>query len=230
MAAIENDSTFVSPEGVYSLTEEYKPPPIHAATAGAAALFHSKLTSITVRFPAPKVGGGQGLTALLGGGKEKASKEKEKDKKKGEESGEESDHDTPPGEDADLGGSADDVQQQQAALFSPTGLKAGALPGGKRKSVSRPKHSIKTTSSSFVTRLHTMEGLSKHLAAKSGDVVFMFHNAGKSFYWMDGSSKVKVCLAFIWVVVRINWGVGTVGEDIVFAVPDLSCCECFDKQ
>ena len=195
MAAIENDATFVSPEGVYSLTEEYKPPPIHASTAGAAAAFHSKLTSVTVRFPAPKVGGGQGLTALLGGGKEKSSKEKEKDRKKGEESGEESDHDTPPGEDADLGGSADDVQQQQAALFSPTGLKAGPMPGGKRKSVSRPKHSIKTTSSSFVTRLHTMEGLSKHLAGKSGDVLFMFHNAGKSFYWMDGSSKVKVSLS-----------------------------------
>ncbi|KAG8751433.1 hypothetical protein FRC12_012448 [Ceratobasidium sp. 428] len=42
-----------------------------------------------------------------------------------------------------------------------------------------------------------MEGLSKHLAAKSGDVTFMFYNAGKSFYWMDVSGKHKEPLARI---------------------------------
>lgn len=218
MAGIENDATFVSPEGVYSLTEEYKPPPIHASTAGAAAAFHSRLTTVTVKFTAPKPGPAQGLTALLGGGKEKANKlekekekEKEKERKKGEgDSASDSEHDGAGGDDPELGGSADDLhaqqlQQQQAALFSTTGLKPGTMSVGKRKSVSRPKHSIKTTSSSFVTRLHTMEGLSKHLAAKSGDVTFMFYNAGKSFYWVDGASKSKVSLwVFIWCVTDIE--------------------------
>ncbi|KAB5595692.1 Catabolite repression protein creC [Ceratobasidium theobromae] len=183
---MESELTFVAPEGVYSLTEEYKPPPIHASAAGVAASFHSRLTTITVKFSPPKAGGSQGFTALLGGGKERANKDKKPD---------DSASDTD--DDPDVGGSGDDAPaQQQAALFSPTGLKPAPIPG-KRKSVSRPKHSIKTTSSSFVTRLHTMEGLNKHLAAKNGDVTFMFYNAGKSFYWMDTTSKNKEPLARI---------------------------------
>ncbi|KAG8767048.1 hypothetical protein FRC12_006475 [Ceratobasidium sp. 428] len=204
MATIENDATFVAPEGVYSLTEEYKPPPIHASTANTAALFHSRLTTVTVKFPASKPTGGasQGFTALLGGGKDKTAKKKVVGTtgEGADQSGSDSEHDGAGIDaDADPNGSADDLhntqQQQQAALFSPNGSNQ-PLPG-KRKSVSRPKHSIKTTSSSFVTRLHTMEGLSKHLAAKSGDVTFMFYNAGKSFYWMDVSGKHKEPLARI---------------------------------
>jgi hypothetical protein len=197
MAGIENDSTFVAPEGVYSLTEEYKPPPIHATTAGIAASFHSKLTTISVKFTPPKAGP-QGLTSLLGGGKAV----KEKDKKKGEElqanaSGE-SDHELG-GEELEPDIDDPSTPQQQQQLFSPTGLKPGPLTP-RKKSVARPKHSIKTTSSSFVTRLHTMEGLTKYLGSKSGDVTFMFYNAGKSFYWMDVSGKLKVCavVCFIW--------------------------------
>ncbi|KAH7341135.1 WD40-repeat-containing domain protein [Rhizoctonia solani] len=188
MASIENDSTFVAPEGVYSLTEEYKPPPIHATTAGIAASFHSKLTTITVKFTPPKAGS-QGLTSLLGG---KAVKEKKKEDE-GPASGE-SDHELEPEVEPDLDDPSTPQQQQQ--LFSPTGLKPGPLTP-RKKSVARPKNNIKTTSSSFVTRLHTMEGLSKHLAAKSGDVTFMFYNAGKSFYWMDVSGKLKEPLARI---------------------------------
>ncbi|QRW27693.1 ribosomal L27 protein [Rhizoctonia solani] len=86
--------------------------------------------------------------------------------------------------------------QQQQQLFSPTGLKPSPLTP-RKKSVARPKHNIKTTSSSFVTRLHTMEGLTKYLGSKSGDVTFMFYNAGKSFYWMDVSGKLKEPLARI---------------------------------
>ncbi|CAE6535863.1 unnamed protein product [Rhizoctonia solani] len=186
MANIDSDSTFVAPEGVYTLTEEYKPPPIHATTAGVAASFHSKLTTITVKF-APHKAGSQGLTSLLGG---KAVKEK---KKEDEASGE-SDHELEPDVEPDMDDPLTPQQQQQ--LFSPTGLKPGPLTP-RKKSMARPKNSIKTTSSSFVTRLHTMEGLSKYLAGKSGDVTFMFYNAGKSFYWMDVSGKLKEPLARI---------------------------------
>lgn len=187
MTTIENDLTFVAPEGVYSLTEEYKPPPIHASTATVAALFHSKLTTITVKFSASKPGTSQGFTALLGGGKGGDKNAK----KKGDESGSESDDAGGGVEEGEVGGSQEDLHTPQQ-LFSPNGTRGGNPLPSKRKSVSRPKHSIKTTSSSFVTRLHTMEGLSKHLAGKSGDVTFMFYNAGKSFYWMDVSGKHKV--------------------------------------
>ncbi|CAE6441353.1 hypothetical protein ACGC1H_004215 [Rhizoctonia solani] len=188
MASPETDSTFVAPEGVYSLTEEYKPPPIHATTAGIAASFHSRLTTITVKFAPPKAGS-QGLTSLLGG---KAVKEKKKEEE-GPASGE-SDHELEPELEPDLDEPSTPQQQQQ--LFSPTGLKPGPMTP-RKKSVARPKNSIKTTSSSFVTRLHTMEGLSKYLAGKNGDVTFMFYNAGKSFYWMDVSAKNKEPLARI---------------------------------
>ncbi|GAB1517964.1 hypothetical protein RhiTH_001020 [Rhizoctonia solani] len=191
MAGIENDSTFVAPEGVYSLTEEYKPPPIHTTTAGIAASFHSKLTTITVKFAPPKAGS-QGITSLLGGGK--AVKEKEKDKKRDEDvqgnaSGE-SEHELGGEQEPEPDMDDPSTPQQQQQLFSPTGLKPSPLTP-RKKSVARPKHNIKTTSSSFVTRLHTMEGLTKYLGSKSGDVTFMFYNAGKSFYWMDVSGKLK---------------------------------------
>ncbi|CAE6442250.1 unnamed protein product [Rhizoctonia solani] len=197
MAGIENDSTFVAPEGVYSLTEEYKPPPIHTTTAGIAASFHSKLTTITVKFAPPKAGS-QGITSLLGGGK--AVKEKEKDKKRDEDvqgnaSGE-SEHELGGEQEPEPDMDDPSTPQQQQQLFSPTGLKPSPLTP-RKKSVARPKHNIKTTSSSFVTRLHTMEGLTKYLGSKSGDVTFMFYNAGKSFYWMDVSGKLKEPLARI---------------------------------
>jgi len=77
------------------------------------------------------------------------------------------------------------------------GAGAGSGSGGaKRKTVSRPKHSIRTTSSSFVTRLQTAEGLTRTLANKQGDVTFMFYNALKSFFWTEVGVKAKVCPRF----------------------------------
>ena len=77
------------------------------------------------------------------------------------------------------------------------GSSAGSGPGAKRKTVSRPKHSIRTTSSSFVTRLQTAEGLTRTLANKQGDVTFMFYNALKSFFWTEVGVKAKVCPPFL---------------------------------
>ena len=76
------------------------------------------------------------------------------------------------------------------------GSGAGSGPSAKRKTVSRPKHSIRTTSSSFVTRLQTAEGLTRTLANKQGDVTFMFYNALKSFFWTEVGVKAKVCPRF----------------------------------
>ena len=79
-------------------------------------------------------------------------------------------------------------------VVGSAGPGAGSGPSAKRKTVSRPKHSIRTTSSSFVTRLQTAEGLTRTLANKQGDVTFMFYNALKSFFWTEVGVKAKVCV------------------------------------
>src|SRR5258706_5572847 len=76
------------------------------------------------------------------------------------------------------------------------GSGAGSGLSAKRKTVSRPKHSIRTTSSSFVTRLQTAEGLTRTLANKQGGVTFIFYNALKSFFWTEVGVKAKVCARF----------------------------------
>ena len=82
------------------------------------------------------------------------------------------------------------------------GSGSGSGPSAKRKTVSRPKHSIRTTSSSFVTRLQTAEGLTRTLGNKQGDVTFMFYNALKSFFWTEVGVKAKVCPRFYPPILR----------------------------
>ena len=65
--------------------------------------------------------------------------------------------------------------------------------GMKKKSVSRPKRNIRTTTSTFVTRLHSAEGLTRALQNKQGDVTFMFYNQAKNFFWTELGTKTKVC-------------------------------------
>src|SRR6266404_1388169 len=65
---IENELTFVAPEGVYSVTENHKPIPITHNVP--APLFPTRLSTITVRFPATKQPAMPGLGQLLGGGKD----------------------------------------------------------------------------------------------------------------------------------------------------------------
>lgn len=66
---MENDSTFVAPEGVYSVTEEHKALPI--TSTGTQPIYPTKLSTVIVRFPSSNKGTAPGLTQLLGGaGKE----------------------------------------------------------------------------------------------------------------------------------------------------------------
>lgn len=190
-AAMENEATFVAPEGVYSLTEEQKPPVIHMAGGiPSHGPVQSKLSIVTVRFPAQKLASSQGFSSLLGGGKDVRAKERERDKDKDSVSSSDTSHDDGTSEpQPDLNASQTDNNPKPAfpppSLFSP----APALTG-KKKSVSRPKHNIRTTSSTFVTRLQSAEGLSKTLHAKQGDVTFMFYNFAKSFFWIEPKAKV----------------------------------------
>lgn len=87
-------------------------------------------------------------------------------------------------------------QQQQQPQFTPTTLFSPAMNGVKRRSTSaRKMQNLRTTSSSFVTRLQTVEGLSKIIGHQSGDVTYAFYNASKSFIWTQIGQKLKEPLA-----------------------------------
>lgn len=188
---MENEATFVAPEGVYSLTEEQKPPviltPVTPAPNGPVP---ARLSTVTVRFPTQKLASSQGLSSLLGGGKEGRSREKDRDKESVSSSDNSRDEGTSdPQPDLTISTQIDATNPKPAfpppSLFSPV----RSLPG-KKKSVSRPKHNLRTTSSTFVTRLQNAEGLHKTLQSKQGDVTFLFYNMSKSFFWSEPKAKV----------------------------------------
>jgi catabolite repression protein CreC len=195
---MENEATFVAPEGVYSLTEEQKPPVIHIPVAPPPnGPILARLSTVTVRFPTQKFTSSPGLSSLLGGGKEGRIKEKEKERERDKESissGDNSRDDgtNDPQPELSIPAQADITMPKPAfppppaSLFSP----APSL-SGKKKSVSRPKHNIRTTSSTFVTRLQSAEGLNKTLQSKQGDVTFFFYNTSKSFFWSEPKAKVR---------------------------------------
>lgn len=169
---MENDSTFVAPEGVYSVTDDYKPNiQQNIAVSVGPVIFPSKVSSIVIRFPPPKQGG-PGLAQLLGGGKSEPKK-KERDDGVSLSSSDTADE-----------GDAHDTEHH--VLFSGPG---GAA---KKKAIARPKHNIRTTSSTFISRTQTAEGLAKILQSKQGDVTFLFYNYAKSFVWIEAGSKAKV--------------------------------------
>ncbi|KAF8590025.1 WD40 repeat-like protein [Ramaria rubella] len=189
---MENEATFVAPEGVYSLTEEQKPPAMHIQVVNSIhGPVYARLSTVTVRFPSTKLPTSQGLSSLLGGGKDGRLKDKEKDKDKesissSDNSREDGTSDAKP--DLSTATQSDNSMAKPAfpppSLFSP----APTIPG-KKKPASRPKHNIKTTSSTFVTRLQSAEGLSRTLQAKQGDVTFLFYNNSKSFFWSEPKAK-----------------------------------------
>jgi hypothetical protein len=188
---MENELTFVAPEGVYSVTEDHRPIP--AAHNAPLPIYPSRLSTITVRFPATRQPAIQGLGQLLGGGKD-FWKEKglapasAKDDGASVSSGE-----TPEDATAPDAGSPQDATaptsmaapDQNHGLFSPP-------VGGKRRALSRPKHNMRTTSSTFITRVHCVEGLAKALQAKQGEVTYLFYNSAKHVYWAEAGVQSKV--------------------------------------
>jgi hypothetical protein len=217
---MENDSTFVAPEGVYSVIEEHRPSTLnpHATnTTSPPAPYPTKLSTILIRYPAHnKASGSQALVQLLGGGKEKDAK---KDKGKVDEVSKDKDnHLKPPTREREDGGSLSSSDTQDDAGNASPDLSAGNPPAldvsntpahenlntifsthsptnatsGKKKASTRPKHSIRTTSSTFISRIQTGEGLGKHLQSRQGEVTYLFYNHLKSFIWTEVGVKVKV--------------------------------------
>jgi len=221
---MENDSTFVAPEGVYSVIEEHRPSatnPHVTNTTVSQVSYPTKLSTVLIRYPAHnKASGSQAFAQLLGGGKEKDAK---KDKGKTDDAAKDKDNylKPPPREREDgISLSSNDTQDDvgnaspDLSAGSPPGPEVANAPtheplntifsthsptnatGGKKKTSTRPKHSIRTTSSTFVSRIQTAEGLAKHLQSRQGEVTYVFYNHLKSFIWAEVGSKVKVCLHF----------------------------------
>lgn len=198
---MENDSTFVAPEGVYSVTEEHKPtvPGQHTASV-APVLYPTRLCTVTVKFPVSKPTNSPGLSQLLGGNKEKDVK---KDRavvnvKEKEDGLSVSSSDTP-----DDGNPSPDASNSPIPEISTTTpihpheshntiFSHPGAASGKKKSSARPKHNMRTTSSTFITRLHNADNLSKILQSKQGETTFLFYNSAKSFFWTEAGAKAKV--------------------------------------
>lgn len=209
---MDDSNTFVSPEGVYTHAEEHRPPlptPIYTSVSNAptSASIATRITAVVVNFPALKPSSSQPFSALLGGGK---GDKKDKDKKAGHHltlpavpdqeesvsSGDAEDGNTNAagaGAATDVTPTAPEHPPHHPLLFSPPNATAGLQ--AKKKSV-RAKQNLKTTTSSFVSRYHCIEGLHKHFGAKSGETTFIFYNAGKTFHVTEtdaGTARHKVC-------------------------------------
>lgn len=178
----ENESTFVSPEGIYSVTETYNPAPVHVHPVNVQSpLYPTKLSTVTVRFPAQKQAP-PGLAQLLSGNKD-TKKDKTHDGVSLSSS------DTPEESLPSPEMSGQDPPTEIPTLFSPTAT------GNKKKSAARPKHNMRNTSSTFISRMYTAENLAKTLQSKQGDVTFLFYNSSKSFLWVEIGAKSKEPLA-----------------------------------
>lgn len=184
--------TFVAPEGVYSVTEEHKPTG-HTINANPN-LYPTRLSTVHVRFPTTKAAS-QGFAQLLGGGNKDAKKDKEQQRPgKQDDTASVSSSDTDGSPDPSSATGQPDVAQSPVLLDQPTPFSRPSTSGGKKKAAARPKHNMRTTSSTFITRLHTAEGLTKALQSKQGDVQFFFYNSAKSFFWTEAGAKQKVRL------------------------------------
>jgi catabolite repression protein CreC len=190
---MENESTFVAPEGVYSVTDEHKTAQATiSAVSGGQILHPTRVSTVLVKFPAPKPGGGQAFAHLLGGGSKDTKKPSKDDASLS--SSDTEDIEQPPSQEHHTAGNGTTATataaQEQHTIFSNANSAHG-----KKKATVRPKHNIRTTSSTFIARIQTAEGLSKTLASKQGDVTFLFYNLAKTFNWVEAGSKAKVYLA-----------------------------------
>lgn len=196
---MDNESTFVAPEGVYSVTEEHKPTTLGLHTVNAIPSLHpTKLTSAVVKYPSTKGTNTQVLSQLLGGNKEKEVKKEKPPSKEREDGLSASSSETPedapgspeiPASSIPEGphGTPSTPHEQLNTIFSHSPVVIG-----KKKTIARPKHNMRTTSSTFITRLQNADNLSKILQSKQGDVTFLFFNSAKTFIWTEAGIKSKV--------------------------------------
>jgi len=199
---MENDSTFVAPEGVYSVTEEHKPTGQQTVNS-VPILFPTRLSAVSVRYPANKSVNSPGLSQLLGANREKevkkdkvATNAKEREDGLSVSSSEDPDEGSP---DVSTAPVPENIKTSPIiAHDSPNTIFSHNQNGaGKKKSAARPKHNMRTTSSTFITRLQNADNLHKGLQSRQGETTFLFYNSAKSFIWTEAGSKAKEPLARI---------------------------------
>lgn len=201
---MENDHTFVAPEGVYSNVEEHKPTPYNAHIVFPTT-YPTRLSSIVIRYPLSKPGSSQGIThwQILGGGKDKDKEKEVKNKEKEQFQQQQKEREDGQSLSSSEKPGTDDLEEPesigspllhpQSPIFESTKLFGSTTIGmGKKKPTSRPRHNIRTTTSTFVTRLQSIENLNKILQNKQGDINYLFYNSGKSFFWTELGVKAKV--------------------------------------
>lgn len=211
---METESSFVAPEGVYTVTEEHRHNLIGVHTITAAPVtYPTKLKTVTVKFTAAKNANSQVLSQLLGGNREKENK-KEKEKQEKERLDKEREAKQQDGLSVSSSETPDDAPSPDPSTFSPSpdnvtsptlaheqlnSLFGGPSQAqvGKKKSAARPKHNMRTTSSTFITRLQNVDNLNRNLASKQGETTFLFYNSSKSFIWTEAGCKAKEPLARI---------------------------------
>ena len=228
---MENDSTFVAPEGVYSVTEEHKPATLAQHTVAAAPiLYPTKVSTVSVRFPASKSSNAAaGLSQLLGGNREKEGKKERVAAKEREDGLSVSSSDDPDdgSPDASSTPAPDNANSTPAIPHEQLSTPFAALPGalGKRKAAPRPKHNMRTTSSTFITRLQNSDNLNRALQSKQGDTTFLFYNCAKTFVWTEAGTKIKVCFPYGHPHPTCTFELlhpGTFGANILLRISNLS--------
>ena len=99
---------------------------------------------------------------------------------------------------------------EQHSIFSPR--------PGKKSSV-RPKHNMRTSSSSFVTRIQSTDGWPKLLQSKHGTAVVVVYNAAKSLVLVDGTSRAKVWPVLSDACALKQWSsAGASRQSVIFCV------------
>ena len=198
---MESESTFVAPEGVYTVTEEHKNSLLGVHTVNAAPVtYPTQLRTVTIKFSTSRNANSQVLSQLLGGNREKENKkEKEKHQEKAGQredglsvSSSETPDDAPSPDPSTFSPSPDNVASPTIAHDQLNTLFGGPPQIGKKKSIARPKHNMRTTSSTFITRLQNVDNLSRNLSSKQGETTFLFYNSSKSFIWTEAGNKAKV--------------------------------------
>lgn len=110
--------------------------------------------------------------------------------------------------------------------------------GGKRK---KPKNNIAKTNSTFVAKITTHENLSKIIANRVNEDMYLFWNMGRTFTWSDVNQKSNVskpssCLIFFFFLWFLTYRLlkSILGTVITYhiqqSVSNLTRCQCVDAQ
>ncbi|KAL7420546.1 hypothetical protein Q5752_004497 [Cryptotrichosporon argae] len=161
--------------------------------------------------------GAGGLGNLLGMGKGEAGAGGQTGTEYDDEPDFASDSDEDVGSTPDVGTAVPQQQQQQQGKKLPFGKSSSGLP--------RPRTSLRSSSSQFVTRFVTMESLPKAMADKGRNgpetVRWAVFNIGKTVGWGEEGGKIKECMgraSFAHIVTTVAVNQATAAPDRLDAI------------